>query len=187
MKTKCLVIVLTIMLIPASLAWTWDNDWEHHKPKSDTYTVSADFWMEKFQGGGPGQQGNVLFAAGQGFIFQNALLKEIVNPTPPTYPTTYIGGELILDSTGPWGAKYGKLIATGITALNVATQKDAGALGYTLTFNGRFDNDCDLCFSVTAVYDGTPTVVFLDSLGIPLLQKGVGPAATITLTRCKKW
>jgi hypothetical protein len=183
MKTaKALAILLALLLLPVSMALAWDTEW--YRPKPVTYDVAVDFWMEKFEGGFPGQQGNTLFAAGPGFIFQNALLSHVDSSTPPTFPTTYIGGQLILDSPGPW-ARHGKLVATGITALNVAKQSSfPGPLEFTLTFGGKFDNDPDLCFKVEAKYAGTPKVVNL--YGFPILQKDTALSAKLTAWHCRK-
>lgn len=194
-RARSLVIIMAmLMFLPVSTAWAWD-DWRHFNPKPVSCTVNVDFWMEKFQGGFPGQQGNMLFAAGPGFIFQNAVLSKLEGPDGNgAYTTTYIGGELLLNSPCPlpW-VKYGKSRATDITATNVSIQAQplTGPLAYTLTFSGRFDNDADVCFSVKAEYSGTPAVVSLGP-GIPLLQKSstqpdTDLKATLTLQHCKWW
>lgn len=178
------IILAALLLLPVSMALAWDTEWSKPKPKPVTYEVAVDFWMEKFDGGFPGQQGNTLFAAGPGFVFQNALLSHVDSSNPPIFPTTYVGGQLILDSPGPW-AKHGKLVATGITAMNVAKQLSfPGPLEFTLTFNGKFDNDPDLCFEVEAQYKGTPTVVITS--GIFMLQKDTALSAKLTTWHCKK-
>jgi len=187
--------LMGLMFLPASVLAggndrdRWD-DWDHHQPKSVTYSsptdFTTDFWMEKLQGGGPGQQGNVLFAAGKGFIFQNAVLDKVEHTTDSTtgvttYTTTYIGGELLLNSDGPW-LKHSKLIATDITATNASSFPAPGELKFSLTFSGIFDNDPDLCFSAIATYDGTPTVGQI--AGIPVFQKDSVFTASITLKHC---
>jgi len=57
---------------------------------------TTKFRKEKFIGGGPGQQANVLMAVGQGFFFQNTAL-ESVAPTsnPDGYMTIYTTEELV--------------------------------------------------------------------------------------------
>ena len=152
------------------------------------------FWMEKFEGGGPGQQGNVLFAAGQGFIFKDATLAEVSCTFPPTgeivCTTTYIGGELLLNSDGPWikeekeNHKQGGLRATDVTAINESILYPSGDLNFTLTFSGSFDNNDAACYSVTAEYAGIPTLVPVAS---PILQKADHfTEVTIDIQRCHK-
>ncbi len=193
-SARSLVIIMAmLMLLPVSVAWAWD-DWGHSKPKPVSCTVGVDFWMEKFQGGSLGQQGNVLFATGPGFIFQNATLSKLEGPdSNGAFTTTYVGGELLLNSPCqlPW-VKYGKFRATDLTATNVSIQPQplTGPLTYTLTFSGRFDNDPDLCFAVKAEYSGTPAIVAPG--GVPLLQKSsiqpdTGFKATLTLQHCRWW
>ncbi len=80
----------------------------------------------------------------------------------------YIGGELLLNSDGPWikkeKQKQGKLGATAITAINESTlDNSTGDLNFTLTFNGAFDNDDKACFSVIAEYEGNPAFIPNDS------------------------
>ena len=57
---------------------------------------TTKFRKEKFIGGEPGQQANVLMAVGQGFFFQNTAL-ESVAPTsnPDGYMTIYTTEELV--------------------------------------------------------------------------------------------
>jgi len=195
-----LIILAMLILIPVSVAAGMSDDWDHFKQKAVTYNAPGDFgldfWMEKFQGGFPGQPGNVLLAVGDGFVFQNAVLKSAVpHPTKPGYYlSTYVGGELLLNSGGPWLKKDKQLRASDITATNVSlSNATLTQLEYTLTFSGRFDNDPDLCFDVTAEYAGFP-VIQAPPFGDPiwLFQAGgdsfgnPGFSATITLKRCGK-
>ncbi|MBE9529868.1 MAG: hypothetical protein IMF00_01235 [Proteobacteria bacterium] len=64
--------------------------------RSSQNDFTTKFRKEKFIGGGPGQQANVLTAAGQDFFFQNAAL-ESVAPTsnPDGYMTIYTTEELV--------------------------------------------------------------------------------------------
>jgi hypothetical protein len=153
------------------------------------------FWMEKFEGGGPGQQGNVLFAAGQGFIFKDATLAEVSCTFPTTgeivCTTTYIGGELLLNSDGPWikeekeNHKQGGLRATDVTAINQSTLKTTGELDFTLTFSGSFDNNDAACYSVTAEYKDIPTLI--PDPSNPILQKADHfTEVTIDIQKCHK-
>jgi hypothetical protein len=152
----------------------------------------VDFWMEKFEGGGPGQQGNELFAAGQGFIFKGATLAEVsCDPlfSPLACTTTYIGGELLLNSDGPWikkeKQKQGKLRATDIMAINKSTlNTSTGELTFILTFNGAFDNNDEACYSVTAEYKGNPKLIPTTN---PILQKDDHfTKVTIDIQKCHK-
>ncbi len=154
---------------------------------------TVNFWMEKFEGGGPGKEGNELFAAGQGFIFKDGTLAEVTCEYPAgtiKCTTTYIGGELLLNSDGPWikkeKQKQGKLRATDITAINESTlDSSTGDLNFTLTFNGAFDNDDKVCFSVIAEYEGNPTFIPNDSN--PILQKDDHfTKITIDIAKCHK-
>jgi len=171
------------------------------KPKVvyGTYSSLEDFavyfWMEKFEGGGPGQKGNELFAAGQGFIFKDATLAE-VSCTFPTgqivCTTTYIGGELLLNSDGPWikkekeEHKQGGLRATDITASNHSfLNQSTGYLQFTLKFSGSFDNNDAACYSVTAKYADNPTLI--PDASNPILQKDdLFTEVTIDIQKCGK-
>ena len=64
--------------------------------RSSQNDFTTKFRKEKFIGGGPGQQTNVLIAVGQGFFFQNTVL-ESVAPTsnPDGYMTIYTTEELV--------------------------------------------------------------------------------------------
>ena len=64
--------------------------------RSSQNDFTTKFRKEKFIGGGPGQQANILMAVGQGFFFQNAAL-ESVAPTsnPDGYMTIYTTEELV--------------------------------------------------------------------------------------------
>ena len=64
--------------------------------RSSQNDFTTKFRKEKFIGGGPGQQANVLMAVGQGFFFQNTVL-ESVAPTsnPDGYMTIYTTEELV--------------------------------------------------------------------------------------------
>jgi hypothetical protein len=157
---------------------------------------SVHFWMEKFEGGGPGQEGNVLFAAGQGFIFKDATLAEVECDTSPEgiveCTTKYIGGELLLNSDGPWikeekeEHKQGGLRATDITASNHSfLNQSTGYLQFTLKFSGSFDNNDAACYSVTAEYEGDPTLI--PDASNPILQKDDHfTNVTIDIQKCNK-
>lgn len=107
---------------------------------------TTKFWKEKFFGGGPGQTGNVLMAIGQGFVLQNLVLKEAVGPDEPwceggafAYVTTYEGGMLTLNSSGPW-LKKGSLKSTNVTATNYSCHDGAGnLLEFWLDMEGEFE------------------------------------------------
>jgi hypothetical protein len=187
-----MLIMLTVLVSVAMADQT-------AKPKVvyGTYSSLEDFtvyfWMEKFEGGGPGQEGNELFAAGKGFIFKDATLAEV----KCTYPsgnvdctTTYIGGELLLNSDGPWikeekeNHKQGGLRATDVTAINQSTLKTTGELDFTLTFSGSFDNNDAACYSVTAEYADFPMLIPDAS---PILQKDDHfTEVTIDIQKCHK-
>ena len=74
-------------------------------------TATAKFWKEKFVGGRPGAVGNVLMAVGDGFVFQNAILANVVGPYSASsecegcvyYITTYSNGQLTINPNGPCG------------------------------------------------------------------------------------
>ncbi|MFA9454817.1 MAG: hypothetical protein ACERK6_12980, partial [Candidatus Aminicenantaceae bacterium] len=117
----------------------------------------AKFWKEMFKGGGPGMPGNTLMAVGQGFIFKRAVLESVGAPSESgyEYATTYVGGDLILNSSGPWLNK-GKLKDTGIMALNHSISNETtGNLKFHLVFGGQFD-DTGYFYRVDAWYDGEP-------------------------------
>ncbi|MGB2908521.1 MAG: hypothetical protein WBB73_15565, partial [Candidatus Aminicenantaceae bacterium] len=121
-------IIFTLCLLLVGFAVSAKNDKDKDKDKNmvnvGTYILElgdfeAKFWKEMFKGGGPGKPGNTLMAVGQGFIFKRAVLDSVDFFSEPGYEhaTTYVGGVLILNSSGPWLNK-GKLMDTGIMALN---------------------------------------------------------------------
>ena len=167
-------------------------------PTGSWSTLAGDFttkfWKEKFFGGGPGQPGNVLMAIGQGFVFQNAVLEEVVpNQGIPdwcsplggvaSYVTTYEGGMLTLNSSGPW-LKKGSLKGKNITATNTSCHDASGnLLGFQLTMTGPFIKS-PYSFTITAdfivdVTDGNYQVK-TDSDGV-VFQRGYDFDATISI------
>ena len=197
MKKILIPMMLVMLTVLVSVAMADQTA----KPKVlyGTYVSPEDFavnfWMEKFEGGGPGQEGNVLFAAGQGFIFKDATLAEVSCTSSKgevVCTTTYIGGELLLNSDGPWikkekdEHKQGELRATDITAINTSTlNTSTGELKFTLTFNGSFDNNDAACYSVTAEYKGNPTLI--PDASNPILQKDDHfTEVTIDIQKCGK-
>ena len=81
--------------------------------RSSQNDFTTKFRKEKFLGGGPGQQANVLMAVGQGFFFQNAVL-ESVAPTsnPDGYMTIYTTEELVFQRGFNFDAEV-EVIQTG--------------------------------------------------------------------------
>jgi len=153
----------------------------------DDFTTK--FWKEKFFGGGPGQPGNVLMAIGQGFVFQNAVLKEVVLFDVPewcsllsgvvSYQTTYEGGMLTLNPSGPWRKN---LKAKNVNATNISCHDGSGnLLGLELTMTGPFIKS-PYSFAITADFDVTDDnyQVKTDSDGV-VFQVGYDFDATITI------
>ena len=153
---------------------------------------ATKFWKEKFFGGGPGQPGNVLMAIGQGFVFQNAVLQEVVPYDIPgwctdlegvvSYQTTYEGGMLTLNSSGPW-LKKGSLKAKNVTATNISCHDGSGnLLGFELTMEGPF-NKSAYFFDITASFTVTPDnyEVKTDSRNGVVFQEGYDFESTITI------
>jgi hypothetical protein len=175
-----MLVMLTVLVSVAMADQTAKPKVQYGEYVFSKEDFTVNFWMEKFEGGGPGQEGNVLFAAGQGFIFKDATLAEVLSCSTSQEgniecTTTYIGGELLLNSDGPWikeekeEHKQGGLRATDITATNQSTlNPTTGELNFTLTFSGSFDNNDAACYSVTADYAGNPTLIPDVS---PILQK----------------
>jgi len=81
--------------------------------RSSQNDFTTKFRKEKFIGGGPGQQANVLIAVGQGFFFQNTVL-ESVAPTsnPDGYMTIYTTEELVFQRGFNFDAEV-EIIQTG--------------------------------------------------------------------------
>jgi hypothetical protein len=121
----------------------------------DPPDFNTKFWKEMFKGGGPGQPGNVLKAIGDGFVFKHARINQDgAIPVGDTHVTTYVGGKLTLNSSGPWLNK-GQLRARDIEAINISTWDDSGGLHFELRFEGIFE-DTGIYFKVLAWYDGQP-------------------------------
>jgi len=148
----------------------------------DFYTK---FWKELFKGGFPGQPGNVLMALGEGFIFNQAKLVTVMpSPDPAyTYMTTYTGGMMTLNPSGPW-CDSGTLKAKNITAVNYSSQNPplTGILTFYLKFEGDFDNAPGYHFVVEAWYVGQPEVKYNELTGQPSFQRGMDYDVTITIT-----
>ena len=81
--------------------------------RSSQNDFTTKFRKEKFIGGGPGQQANVLMAVGQGFFFQNAVL-ESAAPTsnPYGYMAIYTTEELVFQRGFNFDAEV-EIIQTG--------------------------------------------------------------------------
>ena len=160
------IIVFALCLLLVGFAATAKNDKDKDKDMVilGTYSLGAgDFegksWKEMFKGGGPGRPGNTLMAVGEGFIFKRAVLESVGLSNDPTYQyaTTYVGGELVLNSSGPWLNK-GKLKDTAILALNDSLFDAAtGHLEFHLLFGGQFD-DTGYFYRVDAFYIGEPRI-----------------------------
>ncbi len=150
---------------------TWNSD------DGDFMTKS---WKEMFKGGGPGQPGNTLMALGEGFHFKKATLESTYfDEIDQRWITTYVGGELLLNSRGPWLSR-GKLLARDITATNSsAFNPDTGELDFVLTFSGQFENRPDVSFAVEARYLGVPEMEYDGD--VPIFQRGYDFSATITV------
>jgi len=159
------IIIFTLCLLLVGFAVSAKNDKDKDKDKDmvnlGTYYLGEDFeakfWKEMFKGGGPGKPGNTLMAVGQGFIFKRAVLDSLGSSSDLDYEfaTTYVGGVLILNSSGPWLNKR-KLMDTGIMALNDSIFDEAtGNLKFHLVFGGQFD-DTGYFYRVDAWYDGEP-------------------------------
>jgi hypothetical protein len=170
---------------------------------------ATKFWKEKFFGGGPGAQGNVLMAIGQGFTLQNVVLQGVepctaescafTDPTDPcfsdsegnpityNYKTTYTGGFLRLNK-GPlklWVNK-GKLKDTDLVATNYSAHNpvDGSLEHFCLVINGVFDNVPDYTpYSVIATFDaGEDNYQFkFDEEGNPVFHRGYDFDAIITI------
>jgi hypothetical protein len=143
------------------------------------------FWKELFKGGGPGQPGNVIMALGEGYIFNQAKLVnvEASNNVDYTYMTTYAGGMMTLNPSGPW-CDSGTLKAKNITAVNYSSQNPVltGILKFYLKFEGNFDNAPGYHFVVEAWYEGQPEVKYDELTGQPSFQRGTDYEVTITIT-----
>lgn len=155
------------------------------------------FWKEKFFGGGPGVPGNVLMAIGKGFVFQNAVL-QAVGPVQEAedlswctgldgavaYETTYTGGMLTLNSSGPW-LKKGNLKAKNVTAKNISCHDASeNLLGFKLMMDGEFQKS-NYLFDIQASFVVEPDnyQVKTDPDGGMVFQVGKDFDATITIYR----
>ena len=184
------VLLLLIMAFVASPVIAVENV-TRPAVNPGTYTTGNEdfytkFWKEKFKGGSPGATGNVLMAVGQGFIFKQAVLSEVLpaecgfTECTRDWETTYEGGILILNSSGPWLNK-GKLMATNLTATNCSYGVDEdGILDFEITISGKFDNT-ELYFDVIANYSDIPEFKFF--AGNPVFQRGSYLDIRITISQ----
>lgn len=172
---KVIVFTLCLLLVGFAVSAKNDKDKDKEMVNLGTYSLGDDFegkfWKEMFKGGGPGQPGNTLMATGEGFIFKRAVLEGVGVSTDPLYQyaTTYVGGELILNSSGPWLNK-GKLKDTAILALNDSKFDAAtGHLEFHLVFGGQFD-DTGYFYRVDVSYMGEPRI-HIDEEGNWIFQR----------------
>ena len=157
---------------------------------------TTKFWKEKFFGGGPGAEGNVLMAKGKGFMLQNVVLHDVApytgdcGPEPDAccgtaeweYVTHYEGGMLTLNSKGPWLDK-GMLKAKGLTATNYSRGRgEDGTLEFCLVIEGTFRN-APYTFNAVATFDATldPYQFKVDDEGNPVFQRGYDFNAVIEI------
>lgn len=180
-RTAICVLALVLVINLGALAKARVVPGVYSTADGDFYTK---FWKEMFKGGGPGQVGNTLMALGEGFIFNQAKLQsvEASDLAGYTYKTTYVGGKLTLNSSGPW-LESGKLRATHVTAINYSTQDPplTGELTFLIKLEGDFDK-VPYHFVIEATYIGQPEVKY-DDLGNPVFQRGMDFEVTITITQ----
>jgi hypothetical protein len=144
---------------------------------------TTKMWTEMFKGGSAGAPGNVLTAIGKGFIFRKAVLDVVIPLGGDTYQTTYIGGELVINSTRDDTDIFvnNKLKDTDITATNISTyDSTTGQLDFSLTFSGDFDN-APYHYEVEVNYSGIPEMV-LDGKGNVVFQRGSEFSYAIVIT-----
>jgi hypothetical protein len=167
MVLMSVVLVLGLFLAATAQAGRADDptgSWS----TPDQFTTK--FWKEKFFGGGPGEPGNVLMAIGKGFVFQNAVLQE-PGPVPAdavpdwcandlggvvAYVTTYEGGRLTLNPSGPWRQNFK---AKGVKAINTSCHDEYGKfLGFRLEMDGQFQKvkKSTYSFDIQASFDVKP-------------------------------
>ena len=179
---RTIICVLALVLILSLGVWAKSRvvPGVYSTANGDFYTK---FWKEMFKGGGPGQVGNTLMALGEGFIFNQAKLQSVEASDDPNfmYKSTYVGGKLTLNSSGPW-LKSGILRATHVTAVNYSSQNPplTGALTFLIKLEGDFDK-APYHFVIEASYQGQPEVKY-DELGNPVFQRGMDFEVTITIT-----
>lgn len=166
---------------------------------AETYVSPDDFatkfWKEKYFGGGDGKPGNVLMAVGEGFVFQNATLESVTPLTAlptemipacassgsvPGYQTTYTGGRLTLNPSGPW---EDDITVRDIAATNYSGQDSNGKRFFTLVFGGvsRDDVEVDVVATWCETEDNYRRQV-TKKKAKPVYQKGTGFEAEITIT-----
>jgi len=80
--------------------------------RSSQNDFTTKFRKEKFIGGGPGQQANVLMAVGQGFFFQNTVLESVAPTSNPDGYTIYTTEELVFQRGFNFDAEV-EIIQTG--------------------------------------------------------------------------
>ncbi len=161
---RLIVFTLCLLLVGFAVSAKNDKDKDKNMVNLGTYSIGAGdfeakFWKEMFKGGGPGQPGNTLMAVGEGLIFKHAVLESVGVSTDLDYQwiTTYVGGMLTLNSSGPWLNK-GKLRDTAVLAMNDSKfDEDTGHLEFHLVFGGQFD-DTGYFYRVDAWYQGEPRI-----------------------------
>ncbi len=187
-KTIVLSLALLLVLAVGLSAKVRVNAGIYSTAEGDFYTK---FWKEIFKGGGPGQPGNTLQALGEGYIFNQARLVTVeagaflvgTDPFNYAYKSTYTGGKLTLNPSGPW-CDAGALKARNVTAVNYSSQDPplTGILKFHLVIEGDFFNAPGYHFVIDATYEGQPEVKYDETTGLPVFQRGMDYEVTITIT-----
>jgi hypothetical protein len=158
---------------------------------------STKFWKEKYLGGGDGQPGNVLMAAGEGFDFQNAVLNHVAIPQQPIpvvnpcglggplnatgyYLTTYTGGRLTLNPSGPW---RDNIIVNDITAINLSGLDEGSKKFFILSFSGTSTSGVPIDVTVTWCEANDNNYVVQGTKNKPVFQQGTVFNASIDIYR----
>jgi hypothetical protein len=180
---SCICVIVLLIGVSAQARPKFEQG-EYHYVGADG-GFRTFFWQEMLKGGAANEPGRTLTALGKGFVLKRAVLqREILESVTYSgaqqYESSYSGGELILNSGGPW-LKSGVLIDEDIEEINNTYTIDGQTLEFTLTFCGEFDNAPGTHYMMEANYDGEPKVK-LDRNGDPVFRKGFGYDVTITIS-----
>jgi hypothetical protein len=182
---SCICVIVLLIGVSAQARPKFEHG-EYHYVGADG-GFKTFFWQEHemFTDGRAVEPGRRLMALGKGFVLKRAvlqreILESITNIGAKRYETTYTGGELILNSAGPW-LQRGTLIDKDIEEIKNTYTVDGQTMEFKLTFCGEFDNAPGTHYKMEATYNGEPKVK-LDRNGNMMFRRGFGYDATITIS-----
>ena len=162
---KTLVFIYGLVLIFGFLGAA------HATPIVGSYgpsVIHSGTWQETYDGGGPGQPGNSIFAVEDDaeptwllFLIETAVAQLIETGDEYTVWETPYEGDLALSGIGPWSDDPATDMFAKLTQVtNVTTKYDDGSMAFSLVADGVFDNFPGYLVHLEAGFDGEPEPLY---------------------------